>query len=60
MNKKIINVKQEAKFKMNNRTINKLCFAKHCGDGAILLADNEDELQRLLHKFSRQYYRKEI
>ncbi|XP_044749778.1 uncharacterized protein LOC123310376 [Coccinella septempunctata] len=37
-----------AGFKMNNRRLRVLCYA----DDALLVAENEDDLQRLLHRFN--------
>lgn len=35
-------------YKMENRSLGTLCYA----DDAVLMANNEDDLQRLLHRFN--------
>ncbi|KAI4474449.1 hypothetical protein M0802_015596 [Mischocyttarus mexicanus] len=48
MNKIIESVKPMTEYKMGNRNFNILCYA----DDAVLIANSEDNLQMLLHKFN--------
>jgi hypothetical protein len=47
MNEIIKNIKDKKGYRMSNEEISIICYA----DDAVLIADREDNLQRLLHQF---------
>jgi hypothetical protein len=58
MNEIIKDIKNKKGYRMENKEINIICYA----DDAVLIADNDDNLQRLLYQFllSSQKYNMKI
>lgn len=46
----IVAVRNKPSYRMGNKMVNIICYA----DEAVLIANNEDNLQRILHQFHKK------